>query len=214
MKHLNRNLMVAIAIRTTGPYSYHHDIAEVSAIVVNSQLEMHPEYTPFNMYIQPTRLENIDWEELKLYKIEDNNLDYRQFKLNKRMLETYITKGVESSYAGDLFIKWFENLCLRRTKKIMPLVYDWSFSKPFFVDWLGKLYVDIIFDQRYRDLKVCSLFMNDRAGYRCDIHMPFAKNNFRYLCSQMKVELIDENNTLHDAYAMIEVYRRMCKTFW
>jgi hypothetical protein len=213
MKHLNNNKLVSIAIRTTGPMPFYHDLVEISAIAVNDEIKYDKRIIPYSLIIQPCRLENIDWKELKDYTIADNNLDYRSFKLNKKHLERYINKGMEYSLAGDLFIDWIEKLGLPFRKRIVPMVHDWAFTKPFLIDWLGEKTVDLYFDKRYRDLQVCSLFMNDRASYRDDATWPFAKNNFKYLCSQMKVEN-NFNNTLVDAHSMIQVYQRMCKTFF
>ena len=211
MKHMNRHRMCSIAIRTTGPFPRYHDLAEITVISVDECLRMDQRVLPFTMYIQPTRLENIDYEELKAFKIEDNNLDYSQFRMRKDMLTTYIRKGVEESMAAELFVKWFEeNLKPDFRRKIIPLVYDYSYCYPFLEDWLGRKTMDLLFDQRYRDLRACSLFMNDRAGYRCDITYPFAKNNFKYICSQLKVDLIS-NNTMSDAFANIQCYERMCR---
>lgn len=167
---------------------------------------------PFTMYIKPTRLENIDYKELNDYKIEDNNLDYRQFQLKKEALKTYLTTGKEESMAAELFVKWFEEkLNPRFRRRIMPLAYDYAFTKAFLVDWLGNATYDYIFDQRHRDLRAVSLFMNDRAGYRCDINYPFAKNNLRYICSQLKVDISTQNGTISDAHAIIGCYERLCR---
>lgn len=213
MKHLNGNKLCAVTLRTTGPYPRHHDLVQLTVIVINQHYEIDTRYMPFNISISPDRLENIDYSEIKEYKIEDNNLDYRQFSMPRSDLMNYISKGRESSYAADLFVQWFENLKLPFRKKIVPLAYDWAFAEQFIEDWLGRKTLDLCFDQRHRDLRSISLFLNDRADYRCDISYPFAKNNFRYICSQLKVEVI-KNGCIADGVSMIECYKRLCKSFF
>lgn len=212
---MNGNLLCSVAIRTTGIYPRHNELCEIAILPINEQLELSTAFLPYIMNIQPVRMENVNYEEIKQHKIADNNLDYRVFSTSREMLRTCVMSGTEETKAADLLVKWCEqNIKRFHLKKIIPLCYDWSFCRQFIEDWLGQKTFNLCFDQRVRDIHSAALFLNDRAGWRDDISYPFAKSNLRYICNKMHANHSDENNALADAVALITAYRNMCKTFY
>lgn len=214
-KHLNGNLLCSVAIRSTGIYPRHNDLCEISILPFNEQLQISSKMLPYIMNIQPVRMENINYEEIKKLKIEDNNLDYKVFSISKEMLKTYVLSGVEESKAADLLVKWCEkNIPKFPTKRIMPVGYRWDYISQFIEDWLGPKTFNLCFDQRGRDIHSIALFMNDRAGWREEVQYPFAKTNFRYICNRMNANHTDENSSLADAVALVTCYRNMTTTYF
>lgn len=214
MKHLNGNTLCAVAIRTTGITPRHHDLVEITIAPIDWGLELDKAKLPYSLYIQPTRLENIDFAETKAFKLPDNNLDYKTMSIGKEDLRRYVTTGTEETLAADLLVKWCDqNIPNFPRKRIMPLAYDWAYCRQFIEDWLGKLTFDLVFDPRVRDIHANALFLNDRAGYRYDVQYPFAKTNLAYIMNRMSCQQ-DMSSTIGDAIGMIDSYRNMCKHFF
>jgi len=211
MKHFNGNKMCSVVIRTTGPIPRYHDLIDISVIPMDYGLKRDKSIMPFSMYVEPTRLENIDFEQAAKDRKFDNNIDYRTFYINKTKLRTVCQTGVEESKAADLFVDWCEKLKLRNNKKILALAYDWAFVSQFIEDWLGPKTFDLYFDERYRDLQQAALFVNDRASWRDEIVIPFAKTNFAYIANKCQVQLGTVDDTLNDASAMIDCYKQICQ---
>src|SRR5687768_10960400 len=95
MIHLNGNLMCAVAIRTTGPRAYYHDICEICVFPVDDFLHQYKEITPFDMYIRPRYIDRIDEENMMVKK--DKMLDILKY-------------GIDSFKAGDLLQDWFDKI--------------------------------------------------------------------------------------------------------
>ena len=91
----------------------------------------------------------------------------------------------------------------------MPIAHNWVFDREFIIDWLDIKGFEMYFDPRYRDTMAVSLFENDKAEMRGEMHHPYPKNNLQYLCSQLKVEREKSHTALDDCVATAEVYRKL-----
>lgn len=199
--HFNGNLVCSIDIETTGVKPGYHDIIQLAVLPLDSQfriLKVMADGTkvyPFEILIKPERPENIDQDAMSV---------------NRLQMSEIMAHGLESFTAIDLLNDWFKKLHLPYNKRIMPLAQNWVFEYGFLKAWLGPDMFAEIFDARYRDTMVSSLYLNDRADFHHERY-PFPKNKLSYLASQLKVEQIKAHEALSDCVTTAEVYRRMMR---
>lgn len=196
-KHWNNNLICVVDIETTGLNVDDHEILEIALIVLNAQYEMEKSIRTFNLGMKLIKpLENIDEKYVKFNRVE---------------LSQLINRGIDKGTAADLLEKWFLELGLPDGKKLQPLVHNWSFVRPFLVDWLGPLNFSFIFDDYVRDLVSIAHFCNDREGFNFGIRYPYPKQNLSYIASQLKIENPSPNRALSDAWTIAQCYQGMLR---
>lgn len=213
-KHLNGNLLCALDIETTGLIVGENEILEIAVVPLTNDYQPNLDRGFFHMMLRPLNADKIDMEAIRIHKRPDNNLDYSKLCVSTEQVLKCVNQGVDPYKAADLFIDWFERLKLAPFKRIMPLGHNILFDLAFIKEWLGPASMDYVFDPRYRDSQVVSLFMNDVDGYRNEPQYSFAKNNLQYLCSQLNVTRLRSHNAFDDAIATAECYARMCKRFF
>jgi len=196
MIHLNRNILAALAIKTTGPDAQKHEIIEIAIIPLNEKCEIDKSKIPFNLMLKPERPELVD------YSFENEYLMH------------VCTVGFEKYDAAELFEAWFLKLKLLERKKIMILAHDWASKRDFIKEWLQPTSFGIHFDHRYRDPQAIGLFMNDVFDRKTE-PCPFPKVKLGYMSSVQKVEyeprlpsVIDECQAVINLYHSL-VYKEM-----
>jgi hypothetical protein len=195
MQHMNNNLMCSIQIRTSGPNPGEHEILQLAVMPLNRFLKVHDDIPIFDMK----------------FKMEyPGNLDQDYCRLTNTALAECAVRGVDKYKMVEIFDYWYREIKLPFRKKILPLGYDWGSIKPFLVEWLGQALYDDIFASEYRDVLQCALFMNDRAGVRCD-KITFPKTDFGYLCSCARIEHIDKGAPLSDCEAVAQLYDHLLR---
>lgn len=207
-RHLNSNVLAVIDTETTGPDPDRHDILEVSILVLDRFLQPDKRYMPFNMFLAPQRLRDIDMEALRIQgKTMDDIVKEKVCKQREEMVEI-AGKGLHPDTAADLLEHWFRKLNLPPRKRIMPIACNWAFDREFIRRWLGFDAFYYYFDPRYRDVMSMSLYDNDVAEWRGDT-FPYAKNNLQWLCTVLGIERVRSHTALDDCVATAECYRRM-----
>lgn len=187
MTHLNDNILCAFAIKTTGIRPSFHDLYEVCIYPLDSRI-MPGEILPFHMMMQLKREENFE---------RTKDIDYVKVKT-----------AFDPWTVAQFFEEWTEKLKLQFRKRIVPLSKNWAFERGFILDWLGddafNLFID---DNQVRDVTRTALYLNDVADFKNE-PVPFAKTNFRYLCSTLKIEMAVKN-LVWESKCLAEVYRQM-----
>lgn len=201
MQHWNGDLMVAIDVETTGLDPNVHEIFEIAAIVVTSNLQPDKQIMPFHIKIKPERLDCIEKGAIKI---------------NKESMRDAIDNGFDSVTASDLLCEWYERIDIPLTKygtkkKMIPLGQNYCFDRSFLIRWLGASLYDDLFDGRYRDTMTTALFLNDNAGANAE-KVPFSKVNLGWLAKTLSIENPKAHTALFDCLTTIEVYRK--QVFW
>lgn len=197
MIHLNGNLLCAIDVETTGTKAGYHEIIQICVLPLAFDLTplkkegLYPFYTE----LKPTCPERIDWDAIKV-----SRLDMSQLML----------RALEPDRVADLFDKWFQKLKLPYNKKIVPLGCNWPFDAAFIKDWLGEENYSQFFFGLHRDVQTAALYVNDKYDFHCE-PCPFPKQNLKYLASQLRITYEKAHDALHDCLATAEVYRRMLR---
>jgi DNA polymerase III epsilon subunit-like protein len=206
--HLNQNVLAVIDTETTGPDPDKHDILEVSVLVLDRFLKPDKTILPFNIFMAPQRLGDIDMEALRIQgKTMDDIVKEKVCKQREEMVEL-AGKGLHPDSGADLFESWFRKLKLPPRKRIMPIACNWPFDREFIRRWLGIDGFYHYFDPRFRDVMSMSLYDNDIADWRGDT-FPYNKNNLQWLCTVLGIERTRSHTALDDCVATAEVFRRM-----
>ena len=199
MLHWWGNQLCAIDCETTGLDDYWNEIIQLCILPLDSDIKVRKDVVPFNIYIKPDNIEDVDPKALEVNKIK---------------LETLMTHGFDKETAINLLEDWIENkLGLPRSqggkpKKIVPLGQNYAFDRGFIQRWLGVEQYNEWFDYHYKDTMNTANYLNDRAAMQCE-EVPFKKVNLRYLASTFGIP----NENAHDAFAdcvmCAQVYRKM-----
>lgn len=196
MEHLNSNLLCAIDIEVTGDDPFHHDICEITIIPIDYNIE---------------RMRNADFFHAEISPRHKDRIDPETMSVSREKLLTISNHGLDSVSAEAALEKWFDDLNLGPNKQIMPIAFQWYRIYPYIRRWLGRLTYDYIFHENCRDIQSVSLFNNDYYYHHIE-PVPFAKNDFSYLCSASKTlrEPIRYRDTMTDCLTIIELYKKMC----
>lgn len=193
--HLNSNIMCSIAILTTGPQADEHDIIQIAVLPLDSYISPMKGIFPFYTDIRPERMLS-GFSELKTR--------------HKEMAMEAAKNGLEPTTAQHLFTDWFDKLKLNPGKKIVPLCHDWPIVRSFFVEWLGPIHVDQMFDIQYRDIQASASYLNDLNDFHGERAM-FGRVTISSLSRYYQVEDELKTNTLQRSLTIAEVYRRMLR---
>jgi DNA polymerase III epsilon subunit-like protein len=200
MRHWNEHQMVVLDVETSGTRPFWHEVIQISAVALNARLQVRKDILPFDMYLCPEHPERIDPEALRVTGLKLTDLLRTGFNVDK---------------SRDMFEEWTKKLELGCTPtgtpyRIIPLAHNWAFDKAFIQDWLGYGLFDELFDGRYRDTMVTSLFRNDLAAIHAE-KVPHSKNNLSWIAENLGVQHDYAHNSLQDCLVTAECYRRLCQ---
>jgi DNA polymerase III epsilon subunit-like protein len=206
--HLNGNVLAVIDTETTGPLAGYHDIIEICVIVLGPDLQPAKNFMPFNLEIQPRRIENIDLEALRIQGKDLDLVVKEKLCRDRKRVVKITTNGCDADLAADLFGIWWDKLKFAPFKRLMPIAHNWVFDRGFLIDWLGLPAFEYYFDPRYRDIMGMSLYDNDVSDWRSE-QFEYPKNNLGYLCNILKVDRGNAHTALDDVLATAEIYRKL-----
>jgi len=196
MIHLNRNMLAALAIKTTGPDAQKHEILEIAIIPLNENCKINKNVVPFNLMLKP------EFPERSHYNFDNEFLMH------------VCAVGFDKYDAAEMFEAWFQKLKLLERKKIMVLAHDWAAKRDFIKEWLQPSSFETHFDHRYRDPQAIGLYINDVFDRKTE-PCPFPKVKLSYMSSIQKVEyeprlpsVIDECQAIINLYHSL-VYKEM-----
>ena len=186
--HTNSNVICAIDIRVGGIDPIQSDILEVCFLPLNHSYRPHPTITPFNIRMRPSFL-----------------VDLKIAKIGRPELSEFEGSMFDQITGCELFERWWENIRHQENKLIMPLVWNWTYIKPWLDNWLGSTYHHYIHDS-YREMMSLLNFMNDRADFHGD-EPPYKQPTLAQLFCRSDVKLIDRNSLIANCKGYSDVYR-------
>jgi DNA polymerase III epsilon subunit-like protein len=196
MKHLNRNLLCALAIRTTGSDAQKHKLLEIAIIPLTPTCDINKDVLPFNILFRP----------------DDKTLTRAEYSIDNELTSKCMGMGIEEFEAGELFDKWFEKLGLPLGKKIMPLAHNWAAKRDFIKEWLQPTGFNLAFSEHYRDPQAIGLFINDSMDIRNEL-CPFPKVKLSYMAAMQKVEYTERLPTVIDeCQALVNLYKSLLRS--
>lgn len=195
MVTLNGNVLCVIDVETTGLQPGFHEITQVCFLPLDDTLNPRRDVGPFDLNLHIDYEERIDWNALKLSKI--NFLKHQQ-------------EAIDKYDAADLFESWVEKLKLPPNKRISPLAHNWPFDRAFIFDWLQPTAFGAYIDGRFRDTMALAASINDIYDHKNE-PIPFPKINLPYLCSMLKIPHEGAHTALNDCIVTAEVYKNLLK---
>lgn len=190
---LNGNLLCSIDYETTGLRDGYHEVIQVALVPVDSHLNPLKDVRPFYTNVKPEFPERQEIEVADVHALQ---------------MEDLILQAPEQETVKDMLYSWFKNLDLPLGKKMIPLAHNWSFEARFSYEWLGVDMMSEIFHPHARDAMQLALAINDRAALR-GMELPFARVGLGSLCNRLKIHNPYAHDALYDAFAEIEVYKRL-----
>lgn len=190
---LNGNVLCAIDVETTGLVPGYNEITQVCFLPLDDDLQPRKDIVPFDLNLHIDFEERIDWDALKLSKI--NFMKHQQQALDKYR-------------AADLFEDWVAKLNLPLYKRISPLAHNWPFDRAFIFDWLQPTAFGNYIDGRFRDTMALAASINDIYD-RLNEPTPFPKINLPYIASVLKIAHEGAHTALNDCAVTAEVYKQL-----
>ncbi len=189
--YTGHNRLCAVSIKTTGPDSKKNEIIQICAFPLNNQFELSREILPFYSDILPIRSR------------QHVNSKYIR---NDRYNELLNSNADMPQVVATLFDNWMLNkIKLDEDKKLLPVVYNWAWSRPFIKNWLGQLNFDSYFSDKYRDILSIVLFINDYND-RLNRDIPYLKTTLVTLSKTLHVEYKRHDETILQCKSISEVY--------
>ena len=206
MKHFNEHQPVVIGMMLTGVHP--DSVMPLDLCLLPLDYSLNPEKTrmPFMSQIQPP--EHLYPEYDLPQRQKDRNLS-NIVTLSKDKFTQARMKGQPESLLADLFVRWVASFKLRRHKKLLPICYDWSLTRPALVNWLGEDLVEATFDWRVRDLLCYANLLNDLAGLHFE-NYPFPRVHFQALCWACGI-LNEKHTAVGNAKAIARIYTTMLR---
>jgi len=200
MQHWNGHLLCAIDTETSGLDPFFHEILQICILPLDSNIEPVRDVMPFYINLIPEYPERAESEALKK---------------NKLSLTHLAANGFDKIMAIDMFEEWIVKLNLPCTKfgtpkQLMPLGQNYSFDKPFIMNWLGPSVYNQYFNYHHHDTMVTAHYLNDRAAYHCE-KVPFSKTNLSWLSHVLNVKVERAHDALSDCLSVAGCYREMLK---
>jgi len=197
LAHLNKNLLCAINIKTTGLSFELHEIYELAIIPINAKFERDQDRKWLDLKIRPERVNKIDWTGAEKMA-------------NAHRVKDAIDTGLDRETAQEILRIWVERQGLGK-KGIAPVAHHFSFISRFMRMWLGDLLYESYFnDMELRDTMVVAKHMNDMSDFRAEPEFPYAKTNLVYLANLLKIDhnYGKQRTALADAATVVDVYRK------
>lgn len=193
MQHLNRNILCALAIKTTGPDAQKHELIEIIIIPLTPTCDINKKILPFNVLFKP------------------EHVTRAEFNLDNDLVLSAMSNGFDKYDAADIFEKWFAKLDLPPNKRIMVLTHDWAAKSEFIKEWLQPTAFRMTFSHEYRDIQAIGLFLNDYCDLRNE-RWPFPKVKLSYMSAVQKIEYANRLPTVVDeCQAMINLYKSLLR---
>jgi len=194
LKHINQNVLVAIAIEHTGDDPRKNDIVEICAYVLDNHIKPFTGLHPFYNQIAPFRSENIDWETATVTK--------------EKLKDIQTKYGVEPSLAADRFEEWFDLIDLPLGKKLIPVAYNWPVMREYLVTWLGvKNFASLFHECEYRDVISVATYLNDCRNFVTKVPNFPRPESFAYICSRFHIEVRGNDDVMIRALKAAECYK-------
>lgn len=191
MPHLNRNVLCAIDIITTGPDTSEDTLLEIAVLPLDHMLRPHKTFLMFNMKMRP-----------------EKEVTSRQCGMREEELAKCILEGQDRYVVADLFLDWVKKMELRSNKKIVPLGWNWPKDSAYLRHWLGDGTFEDVFDWRYRDVLSIANYINDRAD--CISEDPiYAKLDFNYLANVHRVPSFQYRSATNNVNVLHELFKQM-----
>lgn len=196
--HFNENMAAGIAIKTTGPDPDIHEIMQICVFPLTSKFELSKKIIPFYTDIRPVK-------------------DEADFMLNKSNLSDDKLKSIFENVqdipqlVAEQFDRWMENkIKLRFSKKLLPVVYNWAYIKPFIRNWLGPINFNSYFSHEYRDLMSAALYCNDYSDIN-NHEVIYPKVSLQYITNRLHIDYNRFDDTILIVKSICESYRAMMK---
>jgi len=196
LAHLNKNLLCAVNIKTTGLDFEINEIYELAIIPVTAKFERDQERKWLDLKIRPERISRIDWEGAE------------KLRVSARVKDA-VDNGIDKETAREILRMWFE-LQKLGSKRIAPIAHNYSFISRFLRMWLGDMQCESYFaDFETRDTLVIAKHMNDMSDFRAEPEFPYPKCSLSYLANLLRIDRDYGNprNALADAATVVDVYR-------
>jgi len=191
--NLNGNLLAAVDFETTGRRPGYHEICQIAAVPLDSDIRPLKDVRPFYTNIRPEHPERVE---------------KMAFKVNSISLEELMLYAPEQERVKDLLIEWVDGLELPCGKMLVPLVQNWAFESSFLKAWIGPDQTDTLFHSHARDPMLYAVALNDKATFHGE-DLPFNRVGLGSLCNRLNVINQNAHNALADCLATAEVYRAM-----
>ena len=190
--HLKGAMLCAVDVETTGLEPGFHEIWQVAVLPLDSEIKPAKGILPYYVNLK------INYPERIAPRAIGNRTEFA--RKQQRALDPFT--------AADLLDSWFNRLKLPIYKKICPLAQNYVFDRAFLIDWLGTLNFEYLFSPQYRDTMPAAIFDSDLSNFRGD-KILFTQYNLSFLCARLGVTNAKPHDSLQDAIATAEVYRRM-----
>ncbi len=143
--------MAAVTIKTTGPRGFHNDLVGITVMPLGLDMRPTDDLLPMSLTFCPKRPENFS--------------KFGKPVVSKAELVQIIDRGVMPSSGKEKFHAWYKSLSLKPNKRIIPLVWDWSKTRPFIEDFFGYTkgvpIMDEYFSDETRSLRQVTSYLND-----------------------------------------------------
>lgn len=193
MPHLNGNLLCAVDLETTGKRPNFHEVVQIAAVPLNSDLRPLDDVTPFYTTVKPLFPERAERAATDVHGLDLGEL---------------VRYAPHPDKVADMLIEWVEKLDLPFERKLVPLAHNWAFENGFLGAWLGIPLREQLFMGLARDTMTLASSMNDKAAFKGE-RAPFNFVSLGAMCKHFGIV----NNNPHDAFAdciaEAEVYRAM-----
>jgi hypothetical protein len=185
MLHLNKNLLCAISVKSTG-----HEILEFAVVPLTNDLKVSEKHSICNLLIKP------EFPNLAL--------------CSKKDLSEALLHGIDTYEASELLLTWFGQLDIPPGKQIMVLTHDWNSKEHWFFQWLQPIAFNLVFNSHYRDILSVGLWMNDYADRKSE-PWPFPKTTLKYMASQLRIDGYEQSKltVIDECRMIIQIYRRL-----
>jgi oligoribonuclease (3'-5' exoribonuclease) len=191
MPHLNKNLLCAIDIITTGPSPDSDGLLEIAVLPLDHMLRSHKDFLMFNIKMKP-----------------ECETSYQKAGMRKEDFTKCVLTGFDMYKAGDLFLDWVKSLQLKSGKQVVPLAFNWPQISAFLRKWLTDPIFDEVFSWRYRDVLSMANYLNDRAD-TISQNPFYVKQDFYYIANKHKVQSHTYRSSTNDVRVLSELFKEM-----
>lgn len=199
-QHWHGNQMCVIDCETTGLDPLLNEIYQLCILPLQPNLEPRKDVLPFNLFMKPNHMENMDREGLHI---------------SNKTLDTIVNKGVSPETGVMLLREWVNKLKLPLKTgfqggrcQIIPLGQNYGFDRQFLLEWLGKSQYEEIFHYHYRDTMLTALYMNDRAVQHGH-DVLFNRVNLTGLAKHYLLDHEGVHDALFDCALTAKIYKKM-----
>lgn len=189
--YMRRDRFVAIAVLTSGPLAYYHEIIKISAVLLNSRSEAVRDHIPFDLWLKP------DYPERVNVKLTVNQ---------KSALERAIPKW----QTLELFENWLTG-CAPEGGHLRIVGYDVASWLHMFIEYCCESTYEHYFSRHHVDICCLAQGLNEMADIR-GLHPPYPILDLTYLAARHHCgRRHTQAQTLQEALVITDVFRRMAE---